>query len=211
MKLVSTGIKKVFSGFTVLSGINLEVDNGEGLVITGANGSGKSTLIKILCGLLRATAGSVEFMANGKAIPPNERRLYFGLVSPELQLYNELTAYENIRFFGKLMGIRVDNRFIHNLLEKFGLKGRGEDTIKSYSSGMKQRLKFIVSTLHSPEILFLDEPTSNLDEEGIRMVDRICFEQKKRGILIIATNEKRDLAYGEKVIELSGSGSRNSN
>ena len=210
ISLKAKSIDKNFGSYSVLENINFEVSGGEGLVITGANGSGKSTLVKILCGLLRPTSGEAAFYIDDKQVPADKIQYYYGLVSPELRLYDELTASENITFFNRLR-CGSKNSDTDGLLSRFGLEGRGDEPVKSDSSGMKQRLKYIKAMLHRPEVLFLDEPTANLDSEGIELVNNICGEQKSGGVLIVATNDKRDFDYGEKIIRLPGSGSRNIN
>ncbi|MBD3170358.1 MAG: ATP-binding cassette domain-containing protein [candidate division Zixibacteria bacterium] len=202
--LGADNISKSFESRKVFSDINFELEAGEGLIITGANGSGKSTLVKILCGLLSPTSGKVSLLTDGREIPADRRYLNYGLVSPEMKLYEELTAEENISFFGKLHGLFLGSADISRILDKFGLRGRGDDLLRSFSSGMKQRMKYIIATLHEPAVLFLDEPSSNLDMAGMELVDEICAKQRQDDILIVATNEKRDMKYGGMFIELSG-------
>ena len=87
-------------------------------------------------------------------------------------------------------------------IKQVGLAGREEDLVTTFSSGMKQRLKYALALLFEPKILLLDEPTANLDEEGITLVERIASHQRERGILILATNERADLKYGEQILRL---------
>ena len=124
------------------------------------------------------------------------------MISPELALYEMLTAYENLRFFGKLAGLKLTREELDQLLESVGLSGRGDDYVGAYSSGMKQRLKYAVCLMAKPEILLLDEPTANLDDAGKKIVDDIISRQMRERILIIATNETEDLARVERVIRL---------
>lgn len=208
LRLAANSLSKSYDGYLVFEGVGFDIRESEGLVITGANGSGKSTLIKILCGLVRPDSGQVVFEVGEKEIPMERRRLHFGLVSSEFQLYDELTARENYVFFRKLRYVNAEVYDADGLLADYGLGGRGDDRAGSFSSGMKQRLKYMIASSGAPGVLLLDEPTSNLDEEGIAMVDRICSMQKENGILVVATNDKRDYRYGEKTVRLTGRGSR---
>jgi heme exporter protein A len=216
LRLAANSLSKSYDGHLVFEGVGFDIRENEGLVIAGANGSGKSTLIKILCGLVRADSGGVVFEVDEKEIPMERRRLHFGLVSSEFQLYDELTARENYVFFRKLRYARQiagsptdgEGYDVDRLLMDYGLGGRGDDRVGSFSSGMKQRLRYMIASSGAPDVLLLDEPTSNLDDEGIAMVDRICSMQKENGILVVATNDKRDYRYGEKTVRLTGRGSR---
>jgi heme exporter protein A len=196
----SFGFRKVFEG------INFSLKEKESLVITGKNGSGKSTLLKILAGLLRPSNGEVKINLNGQSKKKEERRKLLGFVAPDLSLYDELTALENLEFLVSVQGLKFDKQELNEKLEKIGLKGRGEDSVSSYSSGMKQRLKYLFALLNEPKILLLDEPGSNLDEPGLFLLDNIIAEQKKRGILVLATNDKREIKYGDKILNLDQQG-----
>ncbi|MBD3234529.1 MAG: ATP-binding cassette domain-containing protein [candidate division Zixibacteria bacterium] len=208
VKIVADNIGKSFNGHCIFKDLSFVVEYQEGLIISGANGSGKSTLIKILCGLLSPTKGRIEYHIDNEKVIKEQRRSFIGLVSPEIQLYDELTALENIQFFSKLMGLYYTTSGAKNLLQEFGLRGRGYDRLHSFSSGMKQRFKYIIGLLKEPPILFLDEPLSNLDKQGQLIVDKVCHRQLEQGILVIATNDDRDLKYGEKHIRLHGGSSR---
>jgi heme exporter protein A len=108
-------------------------------------------------------------------------------------LYEDLTAEENLHFFARMKGMGDAVERIGFLMKRFRLAGREDDLVKTYSSGMKQRLKYVFALLGKPSVLLVDEPRSNLDEEGIATVYEFLSEQKKENILIIATNDHDDL------------------
>jgi heme exporter protein A len=203
MKLICQSVAKNFGTHRIFNDINFEVQSGQSIAITGSNGSGKTTLIRILCGLIRANSGKIEYQNNHKTIPEEEIYHHIGLVGPYLELYEELSAYENMKFFAKMKRIKGFDQIIHSLLKRVRLEGRENDPVKNYSSGMRQRLKYVFALLNQPEVLFLDEPTSNLDSEGIETVYQIMEEQKQDKILIVATNDSADLKYGDRQIAIS--------
>jgi heme exporter protein A len=191
-----------FGSRAVFSGLSGEIRDGEPLAITGPNGSGKSTLVMLLAGLLRPTSGSVRLVAEGAEVPPWEWRRWIGFVSPDLTLYPQLTALENLRFFARLRGLTAMPA--EALLERVGLEGRGHDFVAGFSSGMRQRLKYAASLLHDPRVLFVDEPAANLDESGRRLVHDLLAERRDCGLLVIATNEPDDLRHATHRLDLAG-------
>lgn len=193
---------KRFGRREVFDQINFSLKEKSSLIITGRNGSGKTTLLKILCGLVRPTQGEVSMKTGGKKIGPEESKNLLGVVMPDLELYGELTALENLLFLSRIRGQSSGGDELKEKIHQVGLAEREEDLVATFSSGMKQRLKYALALLFEPKILLLDEPTANLDEEGITLVDRIVSHQKKRGILILATNERADLKYGEQILRL---------
>ena len=193
------GTRKVFSG------IDLEVTAGQVCTVTGPNGSGKSTLLRIIAGLLAASEGTISVMVNGRTYSAGDRRDFLGYVSPDLTLYRELTAAENLQFFGRLRGITLTRDDLIERLTQVGLRGRGRDLVGTYSSGMRQRLKYAFALLANPPILLLDEPTANLDVSGIAIVEAIVAAQRSRlggGLTIIATNEPRELEWGDMTVRV---------
>ena len=199
-KLILEGLTKSYPGRPVFNDINAHLESGKTLVVAGPNGSGKSTLLRIICAFIRPTRGKATLMNNDKELPGLEIRRYIGLVSPDLVLYDELTALENLSFFSRVAGIRFTINEFEDRLEQVGLMKRGNDKVGSYSSGMKQRLKYCLALMRNPELLLLDEPTSNLDDSGKLLVDKIIKSYK--GILVVATNEKSELDYGDQIIRL---------
>ena len=196
-------LSKAFRYRKLFSDISTIIPDHTVFVVLGRNGTGKTTLLRIICGLIPATAGRVEVTLGGRLLTPGERRAQFGLVSPDLELYGELTALENLEFFSGVRGIPFSREKARELLEFVGLKGRGQDYVGTYSSGMKQRMKFAYALLHKPHILVLDEPTSNLDEKGIEMVDKVIKAQREQGIVIMATNEPREVSYADQTLTLA--------
>jgi len=206
ISLEAKNLAKSFGFRKVFEGINFSLRGKESLVITGKNGSGKSTLLKILAGLLRPSKGEVNINLESQIKNRGERRKLISFVAPDLSLYDELTALENLEFLANVQGLDFKPDELNKKLDEVGLKGRGEDRVSSYSSGMKQRLKYIFALLSEPQILLLDEPGSNLDEPGLFLLDNIIAEQKKRGILVLATNDKREIKYGDKILNLDQQG-----
>lgn len=162
---------------SLFSKIEAEVRPGQCLAVTGANGAGKSSLMKIMAGLLRPEAGTVEF---------GGRR---GCAAPDIQLYGELTGDENLAFFAKLLGISASQTA--PLLADVGLPaGRGRDLVSAYSSGMRQRLKLAVSLIGTPPLLLWDEPTATLDAAGRAIVGDLLSKHLGRGgLAVVATND----------------------
>ena len=201
MNLKIDNLAKSYPGRPVFKDISATVESEKSLVVTGPNGSGKTTLLRIICGFIRPGRGSVTLKMEQSEVSGIEIRPYVGLVSPDLVLYDELTAIENLRFFGDVAGLGIADAEYENRLSKLGLMNRGRDKVGSYSSGMKQRLKYCLALLRNPKLLLLDEPTSNLDEAGKEMVSEII--RSFDGIVVIATNEKAELEYGDQIIRLS--------
>lgn len=188
----------------VVAGISLVLKAGETLAVAGANGSGKSSLLRVLCGLQRASRGSARYLVGGQALRAEDARPLIGWLSPDLQLYRELTALENLRFFARVRGLALDEPQLEARLTEVGLGGRGADLLSAYSSGMTQRLRYAYALLHRPPILLLDEPTVTLDERGAALFQEVAERQRERGILVIATNDQRELRYGDYILRLGG-------
>ena len=194
LKLQCKDISKNYNGKVIFKNVNFELTENTSLVITGKNGSGKSTLLKVISHLIRLDKGTITLETDGVKIPREKFFTKIGLFAPYLNLYDELTASENLDFFYDL---KVENRVdkkerIKYLLDKVGLYNRRNDLLRNYSSGMRQRLKLAYAVMNSPVLLMMDEPRTNLDEQGIAVVYEFAEEQKKNGILILATNEKED-------------------
>ena len=147
-------LAKRYNRRQVFSGLNTCVTEGTSLAITGPNGSGKSTLIRVLCGLVRPNGGQVTVTLDDQKLSPAECRAHIGLVAPDLSLYHELTALENLSFFAQVRGLTLDSTKLESLLAQVGLAERGDDLVGAYSSGMRQRLKYAQALLHSPRLLF---------------------------------------------------------
>lgn len=202
INLIVANLKKTFNRRLVFERLSFEIRSGERLIITGKNGSGKSTLMKILAGVLTETAGSFQYILNDKKIDRENIYQIVGLVSPYLVLYDEFTAFENLELFARIRNIKINDDEIDQVLKRVGLFDRRNDLVRTYSSGMKQRIKYASAILHNPLVLLLDEPTSNLDLEGKNFVDELVENFRSDGIVLVATNESQDFKYGQKVINL---------
>ncbi len=195
-------ISKFFGRRLIFKDLSFEINNSGVLGVSGANGSGKSTLVKIIAGINSPSSGKIIHLNKQAEIIPEKLHHYIGFVSPYLVLYEEFSAWENLNYFAKIRGIKFNTEKISYLLEKFLLMPRKDDLIKTYSSGMKQRLKFAFALMHNPDLIILDEPTSNLDVAGKDAVYQIIEEESRTNIVIIASNEESDLSLCEKEIKL---------
>jgi len=196
-------LNMTFGRRLIFNGINFSfIDNGI-YGISGPNGSGKSTLVKIISGLLSPSAGKIVHKNSNREIIPEKLHNYLGFVSPYLVLYEEFSAWENLIYYAKIRGIFLDRDLVKDLLNRFLLFNRRDDLIKIYSSGMKQRMKFVFALIHKPQLLILDEPTSNLDEEGKKSAYDIINGEAEKNIVIIASNEKADLDLCNELLDLN--------
>ena len=200
--LIAESVNKTFGRRLIFKDISFKLNSSTIFGISGPNGSGKSTLVKIIANIISPSSGKLIHNFNGTEIKPENLHNHIGLVSPYLVLYDEFTAYENLNYFSEIRGIPFNKGRVDDLLNKFLLFNRKEDLVKTYSSGMKQRLKFIFALMHSPQLIILDEPTSNLDDEGKEVVYELVKEEGSNNIVIIASNEKTDLNLCEQSIFL---------
>jgi len=178
-----------FGSLLLFRRMSFEVTGAESLAITGSNGSGKSTLLRILSGVMTPKAGTVELDVGGSPVSDSARPLHTGMVAPYLSVYDDLTARENLSFLVDARGSTSTSVSIDAVLERVGLSGREDDLVRTFSSGMKQRVKYAAAMLPEPDVLLLDEPSANLDVAGIEMVHGVMDWQLGAGrILVVATN-----------------------
>lgn len=198
----SQNLSKLFGRRLIFKDINFNWAEKGIFGISGPNGSGKSTLVKIVAGLIAPSSGKIIHKNSDGEIIPEKLHNHIGFVSPYLVLYEEFSALENLKIFAKIRGVSFNEEKVNYYLAEFLLESRKNDLVKTYSSGMKQRLKFIFALMHSPEVLIFDEPTSNLDEEGKKVVYKIIEEESKNSIVVVASNEERDLELCQEKIYL---------
>jgi ABC-2 type transport system ATP-binding protein len=186
-------LKKRYGDVVALDDVSFEVQKGETFGLLGPNGAGKTTTIQVLCGLLKPDGGAVEL--DGKRDPSLiEVRLSLGVVPQALAIYEELSAEENLRFFGRIYGLsgRVLKERIRDCLEIAGLSQRRKGRVSKYSGGMKRRLNIrrlnmVCSFLHEPPLLLLDEPTVGVDPQSRNLIFDTIEDMKKQGRTIIYT------------------------
>jgi len=200
--LQSDSLSKSFGRRLIFSNINFQWQEKGIFGISGPNGSGKSTLVKIIAGLISASKGRLIHKNSGGEIIPEKLHNHIGFVSPYLVLYEEFSAWENLKIFAEIRGVTFDEARVLSYLKEFLLENRKDDLVKTYSSGMKQRLKFIFALMHSPEVLIFDEPTSNLDDDGKKVVYKIINDEGKQRVVIVASNETRDLELCNEILLL---------
>lgn len=201
--LTIDSITKTFGRRLIFKNVSLDCEENGIWGIAGPNGSGKSTFVKCLCGIISPTRGKVVHSLNNKEIEPEKLHNHIGFVSPYLVLYDEFSAEENLQYFAEIRGVKYNKEKIDYLLNEFLLYDRKNDFVKAYSSGMKQRLKFIFALMHSPELVILDEPISNLDNSGKEKVYKIVNEEAKNSVIIIASNDDSDLALCSTILDLN--------
>lgn len=166
--LTCENLVKRYDGTAVVDHVGFHIDTGEAYGLLGPNGAGKTTTISMLVGLLRPDEGSVHVGGIDLASDPVAAKRLIGYVPQEIALYPELTARENLRYFGRLYGLgrrRLAVR-IAEVLEAVGLTERGDDKVQTYSGGMKRRANIGVALLHEPRLLILDEPTVGVDPQS---------------------------------------------
>ena len=180
-------LSKVFGLLPALQGVDFIVERGEFVLLLGANGSGKSTLLRLLCGLSKPSAGAIRI--GGWELPREAMavRAQIGLVAHRPLLYENLTARENLDFYGKLYGIEARERQKRSgdLLQQVGLLRRADSLVRTFSRGMQQRLSIARALLHQPHLLLLDEPYSGLDQAASKILDGLLTSARQAGRTII--------------------------
>ena len=178
-------LTKKFGEVTAIEGLTFQVEEGEIFGFLGPNGAGKTTTIRMLCCLISKTSGEarIDNYDVDKAADSLQIRKMIGLVPDNVGLYNDLTAFENLDFYGKLYEVHEGHRRenIERFLKMLDLWERKDTRAGSFSKGMKQKLALARALIHEPKLLFMDEPTANLDPESAKTVRDFILEVKKQG------------------------------
>jgi heme exporter protein A len=183
---------KRFGLKTVLRGMDFQADRGEFVALLGPNGAGKTTFLRILASLSRPSMGEVNIAGYRLPDQASAVRRRLGVVSHQPLLYGDLTAEENLRFYGRMYGVRDLQARVAEVLELVGLTSRRRDLVRTYSRGMQQRLAIGRAVLHDPEVMLFDEPHTGLDQDASAMLDTVLREVAARGRTVVMTSH--DLA-----------------
>ncbi len=178
------GLAKRYGAKRVFAGVDLDVERGGFVVVTGPNGSGKTTLLRLVAGLVVPSSGEIAVAVD---------RGQLGFLAHEALVYRELTAVENLDLYGRLYRVSERRERIGMLLERFDLWEARNERAGSFSRGMLQRLALCRVFLHEPELLLLDEPFSSLDAEGTELLDRELAERRGTTTFLVATHEPQRL------------------
>jgi heme exporter protein A len=198
-------VTKRFARRKVFENVNFGIESGTVFGVTGKNGSGKSTLLKIVAGLMSSNSGKITFTDSDAVIDPEKVYRHIGYAAPYITLFEEFSAMENMQLFARIRAMDFDTKASKELLEKLGLPSDRNEPISTFSSGMMQRMRLAFASSHHPQFLFLDEPSSNLDEDGFKVVRSIVEDARKDSCVIIATNDFDDLQLCDEVFSVDGS------
>ncbi len=199
-------LKKSFDPKPVLRGIDLILGRGERMALMGANGAGKTTLLRILAGLITPSAGTVSIDGLDSVQDAQKVRHLVGFVGHQPYLYDELTALENLLFFGRMYAVKHTRQRAWTLLRTVGLEKRLHERVSTLSRGQVQRLALARALLHSPRLLLLDEPDTGLDEEGNELLEALLREHVEQdGAVLFSTHQlEHALKLSDSIATLSG-------
>ncbi len=193
-------LKKSFGDFQAVQDANFTAVSGEVLSLLGPNGAGKSTTISMLSGLLNPTAGDASIMGHSVMKEPAAAKKSLGVVPQDIALYPDLSARENLVFWGKMYGLRGADlkQRVDEVLEIIGLADRQKDQVGKFSGGMKRRVNIGAALLHKPEVVIMDEPTVGIDPQSRRHILDNVKELNQQGMTVLYTTH-----YMEEAAELS--------
>ncbi len=194
--IIAEGLTKRFQSFTAVDRLDLRIDRGEIIGFIGPNGAGKSTTIRMLCGLLRPSAGRASVAGFDVEHEPESVREHIGYMSQKFSLYGDLTVRENLRFFGGIYRV-PRQQFAERMrfaVAMAGLQGREDALVRTLAGGWKQRLALGCAILHRPPILFLDEPTSGVEPEARRRFWDLIHDLAAEGVTILVSTHYMDEA-----------------
>ncbi len=195
-------LTRTFGNFTAVDAITFDVQTGEIFGFLGANGAGKTTALKMLTGLLSPSSGSATVAGFDVWKHPDQVKRRIGYMSQKFSLYEDLTVRENIRLFGGIYGLKMQDIKSKTgvLLQKLALDEDADKLVGSLPLGWKQKLAFSVALLHEPRIVFLDEPTSGVDPLTRRQFWELIYEAAAQGVTLMVTTHYMDEAeYCDRV------------
>lgn len=182
-------LTKKFNQFTAVNNLSFTVNDGDIYGFLGQNGAGKSTTMRMLLTLIAPTTGTIELFGLNLQTHRNEILQQVGAVIEKPDVYKYLSAYENLKLFAKLSGMKVTHQQLMHQLEVVGLASRAKDSVKTFSQGMKQRLGIGIALIHNPKLIILDEPTNGLDPQGIADIRNLILHlSKEQGKTIVVSS-----------------------
>lgn len=198
--LEAHNLVKKFNGFTAVDGVSFAIEEGEVFSLLGPNGAGKTTTISMLSCLLAPTQGDAFIGGHSVTRDPMAAKKIIGVVPQDIALYEELSALENLQFWGRMygMGGAALKQRIAEVLEEVGLADKAKQRVKTYSGGMKRRINIAVGLLHRPRLLFMDEPTVGIDPQSRRNILDSVKALNRQGMTVLYTTH-----YMEEAQELS--------
>lgn len=195
-----TSLEKTFGDIKAVQGVSFDVQQGEIFSLLGPNGAGKTTTISMLSTLLRPDAGDARVMGHSIHNDPMGVKAVLGVVPQEIALYEDLTARENLTFWGKMYGLRgaALRQRVKEVLQIIGLEDRADGRVEKFSGGMKRRVNIGVALLHKPRVIYMDEPTVGIDPQSRRNILDSVIALKHQGMTVLYTTH-----YMEEAQELS--------
>ncbi len=191
---------KHYGDFAAVKGLSFDIQEGEVFSLLGPNGAGKTTTISVLSTLLTPTAGDATIGGHSVKTEPMAVRRMIGVVPQDLAIYDELSARENLTFWGQMYGLggKQLRARVQEILEQIGLEDKAKQRVSTYSGGMKRRVNIGVGLLHRPQLLFMDEPTVGIDPQSRRAILDSIKELNRQGMTVLYTTH-----YMEEAQELS--------
>jgi ABC-type multidrug transport system ATPase subunit len=200
MQLTASNIGKRYNREWIFRGFSYSFSAGSSYAITGPNGSGKSTLLQVLAGAIMLSEGAIACTNATVSITPEKLHSQVSIAAPYLELIEEMTAAEMMQFHTKFKSLTIDHTA---LLKTMGLENAAHKQIRYYSSGMKQRLKLGLAVFSNTPILFLDEPCTNLDAEGIAVYQHTINEYCKQKLVIVSSNDKQEYGFCKEELRIT--------
>jgi len=184
-------ISKKYNQNWIFKSVGISISNSEKLVILGANGSGKSTLLQIISGYVSQTDGTIEYLWNNKRVEKVNIYNHFSIAAPSIELIEEFTLIENANFFIQLKPL-VNNMNADDIAQLCYLENSKDKPINQFSSGMKQRVKLALAITAQTPLLLLDEPSSNLDKQGIDWYKKLVLDFAIDKTIVVCSNQIND-------------------
>lgn len=200
MEIHAEGLGKKFNNRWVFKNFDYRFSSGLQYAIIGPNGSGKSTLLQLLAGIGLPSAGTLSYLQQSALLPHEALYGQISMVAPYLELVEEMTMREFLDFHFVFKRLRPEKK-LDNIMESAGIQHSYDKQLKHFSSGMKQRLQLSIAFHSDSEIVFLDEPTSNLDAQGVRWYQDLVKEAKDQ-LVIIASNQAHEYEHCQHVLNL---------
>ncbi len=201
MQITLTNTGKRFNREWIFRRCTYQFETGKKYAITGPNGSGKSTLLQVIAGAILHNEGNIQYAMSNIQCSGEEHYQHISIAAPYLELIEEMTAKEMLEFHSKFKSL-TQSLSIEDVLKIVGLENAANKKLRYFSSGMKQRLKLAQAFFSNTTVLLLDEPTTNLDAEGIALYHSLINNHTKDKLVIVSSNVKQEYDFCEEVIEI---------